>query len=230
MSAIAFRICALSLVCTLGIARSSSADPVVIYSNFGAPPGYLTPTPDDPFTRPTQGWVSAEDGGYFMGFQLTEAAVLTSVTVPMAWIGAQPVEFGATVFSSSGGALGAPIERLLVPFPADVPPRTFTMLTLSSSIQPTLSADTLYFLSATPTRVAGQFGFGFSSIWPWNNAGIEGVYVHVSGGGGRFVGQGPLGAFQLTGEPNPVPEPGTVLLMATGAGLIARRVRRRGRI
>jgi hypothetical protein len=229
MSARPFRVCVISTLLLLATALSSVADPVVIYSNFGAPPGYLTGTSDNPFID-RQGWVSSEANGYFMGFQLSEAAVLTSITFPVAWAGAQPVEFGASVFSSSGGgpdfSSGGLIERILVPFPADVPARTFTTLTLSSSLQPMLSANTLYFLGASPTRISGEFGFGFGSLWPWNNAGIQGIVVNNTPGG-VFVTQGTLGAFQLNGEHSPVPEPATMLLFATGAGLVLQRARRR---
>ena len=220
MSACPFRVCVISALVVLGATRSSTADPVVIYSNFGPPPGYLS-----------QGWLSSEENAYYMGFQLTESALLTSVTLPAAWAGGErPVEFGATVFSSSGGAPdfsgGGLIDRMVVPFPADAQRGTVTMLTLSSSLQPMLSANTLYFLGALPTRVAGQFGFAFGSAWPWNNAGIQGIVVNHSPGG-TFISQGTLGAFQLNGEHSPVPEPGTMLLFATGAGLVLQRVRRR---
>jgi PEP-CTERM motif-containing protein len=220
MSAPPFRMCVVSALFLLGAARSSTADPVVIYSNFGPSPGYLSEG------WPNSGWLSSEENGYYMGFQLTEAARLTSVTLPVAWAGELPVEFGAWVYSSSGGARGELIERMVVPFPADVPPRTITTLTLSSSLQPMLSANTLYFLTASPTRITGQFGFAFGLLWPWNNAGVSGPVIAASPVG-MSVGTGQLGAFQLTGEPSPVPEPATILLFATGAGFVLQRVRRR---
>jgi hypothetical protein len=68
MSARPFRVCVISALVVLGAARASTADPVVIYSNFGPPPGYLS-----------QGWLSSEENAYYMGFQLTEAALLRSV-------------------------------------------------------------------------------------------------------------------------------------------------------
>jgi hypothetical protein len=134
------------------------------------------------------------------------------------------------VYSSSGGVPdfsgGGLIDRMVVPFPADAQPGTVTMLTLSSSLQPMLSANTLYFLGALPTRITGEFGFAFGSVWPWNNAGMQGIVVN-NAPGGMSISQGTLGAFQLNGEQSPVPEPATMLLFATGAGLVLQRVRRR---
>ena len=219
MSVKDLRLCVALFVGVLGVARSATADPVVIYSNFGSTPGYASAA------WPGSGWLSSEENAYYMGFQLTEAARLTSVTLPTGWSGAQPVNFGATVFSSVGGALGGVIERMVIPFPADVPSRTITTLTLPSALQPLLSANTLYFLGALPTQVSGP-GFAFSSLWPWNNAGVGGPVV-VASPAGRFLTQGTLGAFQLTGDLSPTPEPSTMLLFTTGAGLILQRVRRR---
>ena len=42
MSARLFRISVVSALFLLGLARVSSAEPVVIYTNFGPPPGYVT--------------------------------------------------------------------------------------------------------------------------------------------------------------------------------------------
>jgi hypothetical protein len=221
------RLCVALLVFGLGVARTSSADPVVIYSNFGAPPGHLPVSPGGLFQH---GWISSEENAYYMGFQLTEAARLTSVIFPMAGGTSLPVGFAASLHSSTGAApnfsTGGLIERMVGPFPADVPAQTITMLTLSSSLQPMLSANTLYFLGVNATGTTGQFGFGFVTFWPWNNAGIQGIVAnHTPVGTG--LSQGTLGAFQLNGEPSAVPEPATMLLFATGAGLVVQRVRRR---
>jgi PEP-CTERM motif-containing protein len=228
MSAPTFRMCVVSALLVLGAARSSVADPVVIYSNFGPPPGYLPGSPDHVLQ---QRWVSSEENAYYMGFQLTEAALLSSVTVPVAWApgAGLPADFSASLYSSSGGApnfsTGGLIEQIVVPFPADTPSGTIRMLTFSSSLQPMLNANTLYFLGVIPTRIAGPVWW-FGTLWPWNNAGIQGIVVNHSPGG-MSISQGTLGAFQLNGEPNAVPEPATMLLFATGAGFVLHRVRRR---
>jgi len=213
MSACRFpsRVSVISALIVLSAARAATADPVVIYSNFGPSPGYGS-----------QVWSSSEENGYFMGFQLNEAARLSSVTVPMAWRGNLPADFSVWVFASSGGAPGATIEQMVIPFPADAPPDTFMMLALSSALQPTLSANTLYFLFASPSKITGP-GFTFSSLWPWNNGGIQGSVARISPAG-AFITQGTLGAFQLTGELAPTPEPTSMVLVASGiAGLFARR-------
>jgi hypothetical protein len=217
-----FCLCVMCALLVLGAARSSTGEPVVIYSNFGASPGYLP-----------QGWESSEENNYYMGFQLNETALLRSVTLPVEWLGgAQPADFSVAVFSSRGGApdisTGGMIERMVVPFPADPPSGTIMMLTFLSSLQPMLSASTLYFIDAIPTRIRSGPGgsFAFGTLWPWNNAGIQGSVVSNSPAG-LFISQGTLGAFQLTGELSPTPEPATMALFATGAGLMLRRVRRR---
>jgi hypothetical protein len=217
-----FRLCVLCALLVLGAARLSTADAVVIFSNFGPTPGYLS-----------EGWESSEEGNYYMGFQLNEAAVLSSVTLPVEWLGgAQPVDFSVSLYSSRGGApnfsMGGLIEQMVVPFPSDAPSRTIMMLTLPSSIQPTLSANTLYFIDAIPTQIrpGPGGGFAFGTLWPWNNAGIQGTLA-ANSPAGLFISQRTLGAFQLNGELSPTPEPATMVLFATGAGLMFRRVRKR---
>ena len=69
MSVCRFPVCVISGLIVLGAARTSTAGPVVIYSNFGPSPGYLS-----------QVWSSSEENGYAMGLELTESALLRSVT------------------------------------------------------------------------------------------------------------------------------------------------------
>jgi hypothetical protein len=215
-----FRFSVLCAFLVLGAARHSVADPVVIYSNFGPSPGYLS-----------QGWESSEENNYYMGFQLSDAAVLRSVTLPVEWVGgAQPANFSVNLYPSRGGApdFSSGIEHIVVPFPADAPSRTIMMLTFPSALQPTLSANALYFIDAIPTQVrADQGGFAFGVLWPWNNAGIQRSIVANSPAGAFVVSPRTLGAFQLNGDVSPTPEPATMVLFATGAGLMLRRARQR---
>jgi hypothetical protein len=230
MSAIAFRICVVVLVATVTSARSSSADPVVIYSNFGPAPGYLQGTWDNPFLDP-QGWVNSDENAYSMGFQLSEAAQLSSIALPVVWGPSLPEGFSVSLRVAEGGVpfpMNTLLERIVVPVPEDAQPGDVSMLTLPSALQPMLSANTLYFLTAFATGSLETSLGAFGTIWPWNNAGIQGLVVN-STAGGVASRQGPLGAFQVHGEVNPVPEPATVLLIATGGGLVAQRIRKHRR-
>lgn len=59
-----------------------------------------------------------------------------------------------------------------------------------------------------------------------NNAGIRGPVTNFFFPPAT-VTTGTLAAFELTGEPAPVPEPATLLLVAAGGGAIVNRARRR---
>ena len=200
-------------------AARASADPVVIYNNFGPSPGYLS-----------AGWTNSDENAYYMGFQPIATAQLTSVTLPVQWAAVLPGGgFSVSLYRSSGGAPdfsgsgSGLIEQIVVPLPADAQPRSFSVLTLTSTVQPTLSAGTLYFLGAVVTPPSSLAGI--STSWPMNNAGIQGLVVN-STPGGVFITQRTLGAFQVNGELSPTPEPATVALFSTGLGLIAYRRRR----
>ena len=215
------RLCVALLMCALGVARGATADPVVIYSNFGPSPGYTF-----------SGWLNSDENAYFMGFQLDASARMTSVTLPVRWGGDLPGGgFSVSLYGSSEGGPdfsgrgeAGLIERIVVPLPADAQPRTVSMLTLTSTVQPVLSAGTLYFLG--DFVVAPSTFTAIATLWPMNSAGIQGLVVNNSPGG-NFITQGTLGAFQLNGEPSPIPEPSTMLMFATGVGLVAERLRRR---
>ena len=223
MSASPFRVCVISALVVLGAARSSTAEPVVIYSNFGPPPGYIVDN-WNPFR--TQVWDTSDGHLYMMGFQLDQPAQLTSVTLPIVW-GRDIVNGVSVHVQASDGSrpivgpdrLGI-LDTMTIPTPSGAQPFTANMLTGQSTTNPLLAANTLYFLWVFPT------GPTYNIQWPWNNAGVTGTVVHSSGGG-QHAQQGTLSAFQLNGEPSPVPEPATMVLFAAGAGVVLRRARRR---
>jgi PEP-CTERM motif-containing protein len=221
MSARPFRVCVISALLVLGAARSSTAEPIVIYSNFGPEPGYVVEN-WDPFG--THVWDTSDEHLYMMGFQLDQAAQLTSVMLPIVW-GRQIVAgVNVRVWRSSDGmpvfGSGGLVETVTIPTPGDAQPFTASMLSGQSIAQPLLDANTLYFLYVFPTSALWHVK------WPWNNAGVSGPVV-LSSPGGVAVRTGQLSAFQLNGNLDPVPEPATMVLFATGAGLVLQRVRRR---
>lgn len=213
MSACRFRVCVISALVLLGAARSSTAEPVVIYSNFGPAPGHLA---GPPWTNGVNAWVQSEEAGYFMGFELTEAARLDSILLPWARASQNP-GIGIELVSSS-------LSSIIESWRYDVEPAVIrgeeARFTLArSTLHPLLEANTTYFLRIYSLWPSTQL------IWPWNNAGIEGTIRQAGLTNRTFTG--PLSAFQIEGEPGAVPEPATLLLFASGAGLVLQRVRRR---
>lgn len=223
MSASSFRVYVISAFFVLGATRASTADPVVIYSNFGLDPGYIVE-----HWNPigTHVWDTSDEHLYMMGFQLDQPARLTSVTLPIVW-GRQIVN-GVSVHvqaSDGSGPIVGPggigiLDTITIPTPSGAQPFTANLLTGQSTTNPLLAANTLYFLWVFPT------GPTWTINWPWNNAGVGGIVV-LSSGAGPAARQGTLGAFQLTGESSPTPEPATIVLFATGAALVLQRVRKR---
>jgi hypothetical protein len=222
MSAYPFRVCVISALVVLGAARASTADPVVIYSNFGPDPGYIV---ENWNPTGTHLWDTSDEHLYMMGFQLNQPSQLTSVTLPIVW-GRQIVNgVSVHVQASDGsspivgpGGIGI-LDTITIPTPSGAQPFTANLLTGQSTTNPLLAANTLYFLWVFPT------GPTWDIRWPWNNAGVNGTVV-LSSGGGREAHQATLSAFQLNGEPNPTPEPATMVLFATGAGLMLQQLRR----
>src|SRR5689334_21972917 len=166
MSAHRFRLWAGAIAIVAVTASTAAADPVVIYNNFGPSPGYMSP-----------GWVNSDENAYYMGFELVASARLSSVMLPVQWASVLPGGgFSVSLYRSNGGTPdfspsgSGLIERIVVPLPADAQPRMVSMLTLTSTLQPVLSAGTLYFLGAIVTPPSTFSGIGTS--WPMNNAGI----------------------------------------------------------
>ncbi len=91
-------------------------------------------------------------------------AQLTSVTVPALWARVVANGVRVSIRESDGGTVtfsfGSLIEHIDVPPPSDAAPDTVSVVTAISSAQPTLRADTLYFLGLS----AGSSGFDVSDV------------------------------------------------------------------
>jgi hypothetical protein len=100
-------------------------------------------------------------------------------------------------------------------------PGGVSWITTNSAVQPLLAANTLYFLGMHTCCA-----FVDIVAWPMNNAGMQGPVTNFFFPPAT-VTTGVLAAFQLNGEPAPVPEPATLLLFASGGAVLMHRVRRR---
>jgi len=212
----AFRFWVLVVVLTLATARSSSADPIVLYSTIGPAPGYATGA-GNAFTQTDQ-------NTSFMGFQLSSDAYLTSVTSPILFGATLPSALAFVIVSSTGGApdfsLGSTIDTIFTSVPADASPGAVSVVTATSATRPLLAADTIYFLAAMS---AG----GFDVVgWPFNNAGLSGPIASLVLAPPAVLRTGTLAAFELRGDLAPIPEPGAMCLFASGSALLLRRLRR----
>lgn len=223
MRASVFPICGLAFLFGISTGGRAQADPVIIYSNFGPPPGFVQHDWAVPGHFPGAPFYHQTDQSQFaMGFRVSEDAVLTSMTFPVVWAQELPNGIVARVLPTEDGVpfFTCDIACVELPVPATASPFTASLLTADTEGQPMLHAGATYFLFV---HVRAP---GFDTIyWPWNNAGAEGTVVDF------FLGptfrNGRLAAFQIEGEQAPVPEPATLLLLATGAGAIAARTRRR---
>jgi len=220
MSVRKFRLCAGVLAIIWITASTTSADPVVLYSNFGSSPGYIQPLwdPSSSVSSITGAWVSQQQHNqFYMTFETSQDARLTSLMLPVMWIRSLST---IQVFLRDG-LYPATIEQFAVTAPAGTEDGTISMFTLTSALQPTLAAHTTYFLDVVP------FSPLFSTTaWPWNNSGATGTIFEASPGGDPRRLTGTLGAFQVNGELSPTPEPATLGLIGTGLALIAHRRRR----
>lgn len=160
-----------------------------------------------------------------MSLSIRPEAKRSDVLLPAQWGSQLAGGVNVSLRSSINGvpdlSLGSVFETIEVPRPDDAVSGGVSWITANSTLQPLLAANTLYFLSMH--ICCGPVDEIF---WPLNNAGIQGPVTNFFFPPAT-VATGTLGAFQLTGEPSPVPEPATVLLLATGTGLMARRFRRR---
>jgi hypothetical protein len=221
MSVRKVRLCA-GVVAIIGITASTvSADPVVLYSNFGSAPGY-NQGPWDPSSPVITGaWMSqSQHNSFYMMFQPVETGRLMSLVLPVVWVG----NLSTIDVILADGLYPASIEHFLVTAPDGAQDGTVSMLTLTSVLQPTLLAHTTYFLNVVP------FTPVFSKVlWPWNNSGAIGTVVETDVCCGNIRSfRDTLSAFQVNGELSPTPEPATFALIATGLGLIAHRRQRIG--
>jgi hypothetical protein len=208
-----FRISVTLVIWSVLASGAASADPVVLYSNFGSAPGYSIGTAADP-----QGYVlQYESQTYMMGFQPSQTGQLSSIRVPLVWSSPVSTDFNAVVFGPGG--FSDPIETINFNGPPDGQPGQASLLQATSVLNPTLAADTQYFL--------GLFIRERGTIWPWNNSDATGPYVRLTPVNSSLQ-HGILGAFEVAGELAPVPEPSTLLLFTTSAGILLQRIRRRG--
>ena len=157
-----------------------------------------------------------------MGFSLDMPALLTSIGLSVARPEGESGNISLQLFSDSGGTLSV-VEQWQLPLPASQGANA-GMLVATSATQPLLQANALYFLWAH----SGSPSSSADVIWPWNNAGVQGTIRQVGLTNQTFVGT--LSAFQVNGELSPIPEPGTMLLLGTGAAFLVQRVRERRRV
>lgn len=171
---------------------------VIIYSTDGTnTPGYRT--------NSMWGAGAGYNPSIDMQFTAGATASLSSITVAASYPGFTTMFKPAT---DNAGAPGSILDTISI-----VGTGAAGEHTGSSTNNPVLTAGTAYWLEMVPP--SGGTAYWFVSV--------PGVSGNVSDGNGTFFTNGGLGAFALEGAP----EPGTMMLLATGiVGLVGRKVLR----
>lgn len=207
--------------------RPTSADPVVLFSNFG-PGGSFGPGaipilgPGAPLSEGdvSPGQLAASS------FVLGESARLTGIDLALAVLnrlGAPvvPVEVTLQLVRDAAGVPGTSVlDTVSVTAVASLFDNG-SLRTIDSSTRPMLSPGMYWFVASTAVE-RGEAGWLGN---PNDTRFLPGAIRRVDSDWTRGT---PAGAFQLRGErvPGPVPEPATILLMLAGTGTLAiRRVR-----
>lgn len=205
----------LSLAMGAAAPRRAAAEPIQVFSNAGLGASY------------TAGYWDIAQRTIAFGFMPSEDVMLTSVQLSVA----RPTEGEhatgdpiVTLFASADGAPGTTLESFALEGDdlAQVLTTPFPLRSLISSAQPVLHADTLYWLG-----VRSHVGLTY-----WVSAvplALGPAAFRADGSSDWFVAvRNQIGAFVVTGEPiaGATPEPGSMVLVATGvAGVFVRRRR-----
>lgn len=168
------------------------------------------------------GFVYSADGNTaFQAFQFTagSSGALAGITVAIGRTGAGTTNTQFDLFADNSNALGGLLESSLVPntVPVDsTPPFTAGIISLSSVVQPILTAGQSYWLSITEPNAAD----GSVSLWFNNDQGITGRRITPVQ---SRVGSA-LPAFRV--EVTQILEPGTLALFCfglVGLGIVRRK-------
>jgi hypothetical protein len=187
----------------------------IVFTNFGASFAYNT----------TGGNIVGND---LAGDQLAQAdtftpaanATLSSIEIALSCFtvgaGGCPVSITVSLDSDSGAdSPGATLESFTVAGPFGGLGSNNAPVVLTSVLHPTLVSGTQYWL-AVIAPLTTEMG------WNWNSTGdVSDQAVSTDGGVTWFSPSGETpGAYEIDGT-SAVPEPGTILLLATGGALIA---------
>ena len=208
----------------LTVAAPTSAEQI-LFSNLGPGDSYHSGLAG------VFGFVTSQEGdpdrnfSQVMSFSPAVPATLSTIELPLEFPWSYtdgPMELN--LFESDAAGLPG---RLLESFVTSDRLLPNQLTTFSSALQPMLFAGTTYFLEARTTSEAdGLWYHVLADAVP----AYRGVYRYDDGPWENLVRISEL-AYRVTGEPAAAatPEPGSLLLFATGAALVARRrIRRAG--
>jgi hypothetical protein len=200
---------------TASLLRPAQAQ--VLFNNFG---------PDNAYNRGTGWTLGLASPPYIQGEAFTPgvSAPLTSIEAAINLVSG-PNELTLKLMTDDAGKPGSVIEEWSLSGAMGAFGDSFPTVTVTSVLNPLLSAGTQYWVIAFVSSDTG-------AAWNWNSVGDIGPHaLSFDGGVEWFVGDDVRGAFRVLGKEVPeVPEPGTLaLLVGAGVGGSLLLIRRRRR-
>ncbi len=214
--------CSLRLLLAIAVFGLPCLAGTILFSNLVGPGDLYGPDGVGIGHTPAFPPISPQFLTYATPFSVQADSRLLSIEVPIGVISG-PNQAGAALLSDAGGMPGAPIETfLLTNLPTQSGPTGFPLLQVQSALNPVLISGQRYWFSAT----GGGITFAMWTLTLFEGDPMDGGASRIEPPpGGWMIGTGTrTGAMRVIGDP--VPEPGSWILVTLGLVPLAARVMR----